>query len=146
VIVMQLVVFALGSEEYALPIHQVQEIIRHREPRRVSSAHSIRGVINLRGRIVPVCDLAVQFGVTAAVAPEEAKIVIIDAEGVGAGLMVDGVNEVMSVEESQIEPAVAAEDNVFSGIAKVDDRLVILIDPVGLVRELGITRLEATAA
>jgi purine-binding chemotaxis protein CheW len=143
---MQLVVFALGSEEYALPIHQVQEIIRHREPRRVSSAHSIRGVINLRGRIVPVCDLALQFGVTAAVAPEEAKIVIIDAEGVGAGLMVDGVNEVMSVEESQIEPAVTSEDNVFSGIAKVDDRLVILIDPVGLVRDLGITRLEAAAA
>jgi purine-binding chemotaxis protein CheW len=65
---------------------------------------------------------------------------------VGAGLMVDGVNEVMSVEESQIEPAVTSEDNVFSGIAKVDDRLVILIDPVGLVRDLGITRLEAAAA
>jgi purine-binding chemotaxis protein CheW len=142
---MQLVVFALGSEEYALPIHQVQEIIRHREPRRVSNGNSVRGVINLRGRIVPVCDLALQFGVTAAVAPQDAKIVIIDADGVGAGLMVDGVNEVMTVEESQIESAVT-EGNVFPGIAKVDDRLVILIDPVGLVADLGISRLAAAAA
>ena len=141
---MQLVVFELGSEEYALPIHQVQEIIRHREPRRVSNGNSVRGVINLRGRIVPVCDLALQFGVTASVPPAEAKIVIIDADGIGAGLMVDGVNEVMSVDESQIEPA-AAQSDVFPGIAKVDDRLVILIDPVALVTELGVTRVEVAA-
>jgi purine-binding chemotaxis protein CheW len=102
-------------------------------------------VINLRGRIVPVCDLALQFGVTASVAPAEAKIVIIDADGIGAGLMVDGVNEVLSVEESQIESAATDQSDVFPGIAKVDDRLVILIDPVGLVAELGITRVEAAA-
>jgi purine-binding chemotaxis protein CheW len=102
-------------------------------------------VINLRGRIVPVCDLALRFGVTASVAPHEAKIVIIDADGIGAGLMVDGVKEVMSVEESQIESAVPAQSDVFPGIAKVDDRLVILIDPVGLVADLGITRLDLAA-
>jgi purine-binding chemotaxis protein CheW len=142
---MQLVVFALGSEEYALPIHQVQEIIRYRKPRRVSNGESVRGVINLRGRIVPVCDLALQFGVTASVPPDAAKIVIVDADGIGAGLMVDGVNEVLSVEESQIESAATDQSDVFPGIAKVDDRLVILIDPVGLVAELGITRIEAAA-
>jgi purine-binding chemotaxis protein CheW len=142
---MQLVVFALGSEEYALPIHQVQEIIRYRKPRRVSNGKSVRGVINLRGRIVPVCDLALQFGVTASVPPDAAKIVIVDADGIGAGLMVDGVNEVLSVEESQIESAATDQSDVFPGIAKVDDRLVILIDPVGLVAELGITRIEAAA-
>jgi purine-binding chemotaxis protein CheW len=125
---MQLVVFALGSEEYALPIHQVQEIIRYRKPRRVSNGKSVRGVINLRGRIVPVCDLALQFGVTASVPPDLA-----------------GVNEVLSVEESQIESAATDQSDVFPGIAKVDDRLVILIDPVGLVAELGITRVEAAA-
>ena len=141
---MQLVVFALGSEEYALPIHQVQEIIRYRKPRRVSNGKSVRGVINLRGRIVPVCDLALQFGVTASVPPDAAKIVIV-ADGIGAGLMVDGVNEVLSVEESQIESAATDQSDVFPGIAKVDDRLVILIDPVGLVAELGITRVEAAA-
>ena len=100
----QLVVFSLGREEYALPITQVQEIIRYREPRRVSGSGSIRGVINLRSRIIPVCDLAGHLGASSAAAPEDAKIVIVDAGGVGAGLMVDGVNEDMSVEEDRIEP------------------------------------------
>ena len=55
---MQLVVFALGDEEYGLPITQVQEIIRFSQPRTIPNPHaSIRGVINLRGRIIPVCDL-----------------------------------------------------------------------------------------
>ena len=70
---------------------------------------------------------------------------IIDADGIGAGLMVDGVNEVMTVQESQIESAVT-DGNVFPGTAKVDDRLIILIDPVGLVADVGITRSEAAAA
>jgi len=60
----QLVVFSLGEEEYALPITQVQEIIRYQEPRAVASDSSwIRGVISLRGRIIPVCDLAERLGV-----------------------------------------------------------------------------------
>jgi purine-binding chemotaxis protein CheW len=142
---MQLVVFALGAEEYALPIHQVQEIIRYREPRRVSGNGSIRGVINLRSRIIPVCDLAGHLGATSAAAPEDAKIVIIDADGLGAGVMVDGVNEVMTVEEDTIERDVTSREDVLTGIAKVDDRLIILIDPAGLLTDLAITRLKAVA-
>jgi purine-binding chemotaxis protein CheW len=61
---MQLVVFALGDEEYGLPITQVQEIIRFSEPRTIPNPHAaIRGVINLRGRILPVCDLKLQLNV-----------------------------------------------------------------------------------
>jgi len=59
----QLVVFSLGDEEYALPITRVQEIIRHVEPRSVASHDpAIRGVISLRGKIVPVCDLGARLG------------------------------------------------------------------------------------
>ena len=62
----QLVIFSLGSEEYALPITRVQEIIRYTEPRMVASRTAwIRGVINLRGKIVPVCDLAERLGLRA---------------------------------------------------------------------------------
>ncbi len=143
---MQLVVFMLGAEEYALPIHQVQEIIRYREPRRVAGNGSIRGVINLRSRIIPVCDLAGHLAAASSAAPEDAKIVIIDAGGVGAGLMVDGVNEVMSVEEDRIERDATARNDILTGIAKVDDRLIILIDPVGLLADLGIAALAAVAA
>ena len=93
---MQLVVFALGDEEYGLPITQVQEIIRFSQPRTIPNpARSIRGVINLRGRIIPVCDLKRQLNVgTADVADDACKIVIVESVGGSAGLMVDGVNEV----------------------------------------------------
>src|SRR5690349_2357106 len=78
---MQLVVFALGDEEYGLPITQVQEIIRFSDPRSIPNPHaSIRGVINLRGRIIPVCDLKLQLDVAAApVADEDCKIVIVES-------------------------------------------------------------------
>ena len=66
----QLVVFTLGTEHYALPIQQVHEIIRYSEPRSVASrADWVRGVISLRGRIVPVYDLAARLGVPLASSP-----------------------------------------------------------------------------
>jgi purine-binding chemotaxis protein CheW len=99
---MQPVVFRIGAEEYALPIQRVQEIIRYREPRRVASGGAVRGVINLRGSIVPVCDLA-HLSAASASAPEDEKIVIIESDGVAAELMVDGVNEVLSVEDDQVD-------------------------------------------
>ena len=78
---MQLVVFALGDEEYGLPITQVQAIIRFSEPRSIPNPHaSIRGVINLRGRIIPVCDLKLQLDVRAAERPDSAcEIVIVES-------------------------------------------------------------------
>ena len=103
---MQLVVFALGDEEYGLPITQVQEIIRFSEPRTIPNPHaSIRGVINLRGRIIPVCDLKLQLNVGSdEVADESSKIVIVESHSGSAGLIVDGVNEVMTVTEDQLDP------------------------------------------
>src|SRR4051812_25721581 len=75
----QLVVFTLGSEEYALPIRQVHEIIRYTEPRSVAAeAGWVRGVISLRGKIVPVYDLAARLGVEAGEPAEGGKIVIVE--------------------------------------------------------------------
>jgi purine-binding chemotaxis protein CheW len=105
-------VFALGDEEYGLPITQVQEIIRFSQPRTIPNPHaSIRGVINLRGRIIPVCDLKRRLNVgTADVADDACKIVIVESVGGSAGLMVDGVNEVLTVTEDQLEPDTGSED------------------------------------
>jgi purine-binding chemotaxis protein CheW len=141
---MQLVVFKIGAEEYALPIQRVQEIIRYREPRRVASGGAVRGVINLRGRIVPVCDLA-HLAVASASAPEDEKIVIIEADGVAAGLMVDGVSEVLSAEDDQVDRVTTAREDVFPGIAKVADRLIVLIDPASLLADLGVAALAEAA-
>ena len=128
----QLVVFSLGSEEYALPITSVQEIIRYAEPRTVASRHAwIRGVINLRGRIVPVCDLAQRLGLPTERA-EGAKIVIVETEMGTAGVIVDDVDEVLTVEESQLDAVPTADNGYVEAIATIGDRLAILLNADGL--------------
>ena len=98
----QLVVCSLGEEEYALPIDQVREIVRAIEPRSVASDLPwMRGVISLRGMLVPVYDLATRLGVTA-VDNGRAKIVIVETRGEVAGVLVDDVVEVLTVALEQI--------------------------------------------
>jgi purine-binding chemotaxis protein CheW len=128
----QLVIFSLGSEEYALPITRVQEIIRYTEPRSVASQTPwIRGVINLRGKIVPVCDLAERLGLTHE-RPEAAKIVIIETEAGAAGVIVDDVDEVLTVSPDQLEDVPTADASYIDAVARVGDRLAILLNPDGL--------------
>jgi purine-binding chemotaxis protein CheW len=124
----QLVVCALGSEEYGLPVDQVREIVRYSEPRPVASdVPWMRGVVSLRGRLVPVHDLAVRLGLTpAALAapPPTAKLVIVETAGEPVGVLVDDVVEVLTVDEAQLEPVPSGEGR----IARVGDRLVLLLD------------------
>ena len=99
----QLVVFTLGAEQYALPIEQVHEIIRYDEPRSVASPIAwVRGVISLRGRIVPVYDLASRLGLDSEIS-ETTKIVIVESGDETAGVIVDEVEEVLTVEEADFE-------------------------------------------
>jgi purine-binding chemotaxis protein CheW len=125
----QLVVFSLGSEEYALPIGAVHEIIRHTEPRAVASRVAwIRGVIGLRGKIIPVYDLAARMGIEGT----PGKIVIVESGSGQVGVMVDDVEEVLTVSADQLEAVPTADREAIAAIAKVGDRLVILLDAGGL--------------
>ncbi|HUA47925.1 MAG TPA: chemotaxis protein CheW [Solirubrobacteraceae bacterium] len=125
----QLVVFTLGAEQYALPIQQVHEIIRYSEPRSVASrADWVRGVISLRGRIVPVYDLAARLGLHSELT-EQAKIVIVEVGSETAGVIVDGVEEVLTVEDDQLQEAPGADTTLIESIAKIGDRLVVLLKP-----------------
>jgi purine-binding chemotaxis protein CheW len=130
----QLVVFSLGDEEYALPIADVHEIIRYTEPRSVAAESGwVRGVISLRGKIVPVYDLAARLGLQAERTGEGAKIVIVEsATDMLAGVVVDDVEEVLTVDDSQLDAVPAAGSPSIEAIAKIDDRLVILLDPEGI--------------
>ena len=128
----QLVVFSLGVEEYALPIAAVQEIIRFSEPRSVASDVAwIRGVIGLRGKIIPIFDLAARLEL-AANDGQPGKIVILETGGGQVGVMVDEVEEVLTVASDQLEPVPTANTDTIEAIAKIDDRLVILLNPEGL--------------
>jgi purine-binding chemotaxis protein CheW len=125
----QLVVFTLGAEQYALPIEQVHEIIRYTEPRSVASRVAwVRGVISLRGRIVPVYDLAARLGVSSEMS-DQTKIVIVEAGSDTAGVIVDDVEEVLTVEDGQIEDVPGADANLIDSIAKIGDRLVVQLKP-----------------
>lgn len=127
----QLVVFSLGSEEYALPIASVHEIIRYTEPRSVvSEAAWIRGVIGLRGKIVPIYDLAARLGLAAQA--DCGKIVIVETGAEQVGVMVDDVEEVLTVSREQLEDVPSATGDSIDAIAKIGDRLVILLNPEGL--------------
>ena len=123
----QLVVFTLGTEHYALAIQQVHEIIRYSEPRSVASRVDwVRGVISLRGRIVPVYDLAARLGVPSELT-EQTKIVIVEAGAETAGVIVDGVEEVLTVNDEQMQDAPGADTTLIESIAKVGTRLVVLL-------------------
>jgi purine-binding chemotaxis protein CheW len=128
----QLVVFSLGSEEYALPIGAVHEIIRFTEPRTVASEVPwIRGVIGLRGKIIPIFDLASRMGLTAGES-ESGKIVIVETGTGQAGVVVGDVEEVLTVTTDQLEDVPTADGETIEAIAKIGDRLVILLNPEGL--------------
>lgn len=141
----QLVVFVLGSEEYALPIETVQEVIRFQHPRTVSSSDpSLLGVINLRGRIVPVHDVRPQLNIAHAPLPEadaesvdedtdeDEKIVLVNIDDRMAGVVVDDVSEVLNVEAEEFEDLPASGNAVVDGVVKSGDRLIILLDPNAL--------------
>ncbi|HKG40197.1 MAG TPA: chemotaxis protein CheW [Conexibacter sp.] len=129
----QLVVCALGDEEYGLPVGQVREIVRYAEPRPVASdVPWMRGVISLRGRLVPVHDLAARLGLVTSTAgetrlptpPPAAKLVIVETADEPVGVLVDDVVEVLTVDPGQLEPVPSGSGQ----IARVGDRLVLLLD------------------
>lgn len=129
----QLVVFQLGAELYGVEIARVHEIIRLVTITRVPRSPSfVEGVINLRGRIIPVVDLRRRFGLAIAAHTRATRIVVVELGDQVIGMVVDGVSEVLSVQDSIVEPpspVVAGIDSEYlRGIAKLPDRLVILLD------------------
>jgi purine-binding chemotaxis protein CheW len=139
----QLVVFSLGSEEYALPIGAVHEIIRYTEPRSVASEDAwIRGIIGLRGKIIPIFDLAARMELDRA-GSEPGKIVIVETPAGQVGVMVDEVEEVLTVGPEQLDAVPTANRDSIEAIAKIEDRLVILLNPEGLFRRSAAEDLSA---
>ncbi len=129
----QLVVFDLASEHYGVDISDVREIMRMQTITKVPGAVScVEGVINLRGKVLPVLDLRKRLELKVANHSEESRIVVIDIADGQAGVIVDAVTEVLRVPNSSIEPpsGMIAHSNAeyLKGIAKLSDRLIILLD------------------
>lgn len=130
---LQLVTFRLGNEEFSLDILRVQEIIRHMELTRVPRTPDfVDGVINLRGRVIPVLDLRKRFGLPSDERTNETRIIVVDVDSKTVGLKVDAVSEVLRLPADTVEPAPAivtgAESDYIKGVGKLDGRLLILLD------------------
>jgi purine-binding chemotaxis protein CheW len=124
----QLVVFSVAGDEYALPIGKVQEIIRYIDPRPVGSTDAwIVGVISLRGKIIPVFDLGLRLGHAPNCGPD-AKIVIVDSDGGTAGIVVDDVADVLTIDAAHVDSAPEIATDFMAAIAQVGERLVVVLD------------------
>jgi purine-binding chemotaxis protein CheW len=137
----QLVVLRLGAEEYALPIACVQEIIFFTPPRPVSSdVPWVSGVIALRGKILPVFDLAMRLGVSRGHdADQDARIVIVETGGEQIGVVVDDATEVLTVGPGELEAMPAGADHeLLRAITKVGDRLIVILDLTALSHAGGV--------
>jgi len=133
----QFLTFLLGGEMYALSIHNVKEIIEYGQLTSIPMMpSSIRGVINLRGAVVPVIDMAARFNGDHSEAQRRTCIIIVEVTKAerrfDVGIMVDAVSEVLEIPRSEIEPAPSFVENIdadfIEGMGKVDNKFVIILD------------------
>lgn len=146
----QIVVFDLGPERYGLDIADVYEIIRHQSITAVPRSPAfVRGIINLRGRIIPVVDVHSRFGMAGVAVTKASRIVVVEAAGTRVGLEVDAVSEVLMIPADAVEPtpevAAGSDAAYLRGIAKLGEQLIILLDLDLLFGEADTARLLAAA-
>lgn len=145
------VIFRLADELYALDIQTVQEIVRMQAITSIPGSDLwVEGITNLRGRVVPVIDLRKRCGVEVRDYTAETRIVVVSSPGGMVGLIVDAVSEVMRIPGEQVEPPSAIvsvpENTYLRGIAKLEDRLVSLVDLEGVLPTAEGELLSARAA
>jgi purine-binding chemotaxis protein CheW len=126
--------FRLGTEEYGLDILRVQEIRSYEEPTRIAGAPSfLKGVINLRGVIVPIVDLRVKFGCASTEFTSFTVVIVLNIRGRVVGAVVDSVSDVLELPAESVKPAPSmstsmVDTSYITGIASVAERMLILVD------------------
>jgi len=130
---LQLVSFFIGNEEFGVDILYVQEINRMSQVTKVPNAPEfVNGVINLRGRVIPVIDLRLKFGMPKKEHDKNTRIIVMEVSGKTVGFIVDSVNEVLRISKNVTEPApelaMGINSEYIKAVGKLDDRLLILID------------------
>ena len=130
---MQLVSFQLGQEEYGVEITKVQEIILMGEITQVPQTPDyIKGLINLRSTVIPIVDLRLRFGMDEQPTTDDTRIMVINVGGKTIGIIVDAVSEVLRISQEQIAPppptVAGLGKEYLIGLAKLDNRLLILLD------------------
>lgn len=132
--------FALGDEEYGLPVLKVREIIKVMDITAVPQVPGhIKGVINLRGKVIPLMDVRLRFGMPERAYDERTVVIVMDVGEAPIGLIVDGVSEVLEIPPSQVDRHTqfgrSASRPVIAGIGRIGDRVAVLLDTEVLVAD-----------
>lgn len=125
--------FTLGQEEYGIDILKVQEIRGYESVTRIANAPEfIKGVVNLRGTIVPIVDMRIKFNLGTPVYDQFTVVIILNVAGRVVGMVVDSVSDVTTLAQEQIRPApemgTVFNSNYLIGLGTLDDRMLILVD------------------
>jgi len=147
---LHLVVFRLDREEYAVPIGLVREVVRVADLTRVPQAPAhIRGVMNLRGRILPIVEIRTRLGLSRAELTAASRVVVVEVAGRTVGLLVDAVGQVARVGEHHVaappEEVRVAGAEAITGVARVGSRLLVLLDLDRLLRNAALDSSSPTA-
>ena len=142
--------FVLGDEHYALDITTVKEIRGYEQVTKIANAPAfIKGVINLRGDIVPIVDLRIKFNVGEATYNDFTIVIMLNIQERIVGIVVDGVSDVIRLSEEQVLPppefGVAFDSRYLHGLADVDEKMIILVNIESLItsEELGLVAPES---
>jgi purine-binding chemotaxis protein CheW len=142
--------FILGSEEYGVEILKVQEIRSYEAVTKIANTPDfIKGVINLRGSIVPIIDLRMRFKLSQAEYNDSTVVIILNLSNRIIGMVVDGVSDVLELKSSQISPVPELVSNIDTkyllGLGTVDGRMLILVDIEQLMSSKEMALMEAVS-
>ena len=142
--------FRLGAEEYGIDILRVQEIRSYEEPTRIAnSPHFIKGVVNLRGVIVPVVDLRIKLGCESVEYNGFTVVIVLNVKGRVVGAVVDSVSDVLELAKDQInqapEMSTTVDTTFITGIASVGERMLILMDIESLMSSADMGLIDSAA-
>ncbi|RXI97988.1 chemotaxis protein CheW [Anaerobacillus alkaliphilus] len=147
---LKVIVFQLKDEEYGVEVEQVRSIERMQHITRVPrTTEFVKGVINLRGVVTPIIDLRNRFGIEEIVSSESTRIIIVAVGSMEVGLIVDAANDVVDIPTELVEPPPQVvgglEAEYLRGVAKMDKRLLILLNLDKVLNPKDLKELEANA-
>jgi len=148
---LEVLAFTLGDEEYGLDIQKVQELRGYDAVTRIANAPAfVKGVVNLRGIIVPIIDMRIKLNLGAPTYDQFTVVIILNLGGRVVGMVVDSVSDVITLAPAQIKQApemgAAVESDYLIGLGTIDDRMLILVDVIKLMSSAELGMMEKMAA
>jgi purine-binding chemotaxis protein CheW len=134
----QFISFAVGEEEYGLELLRVKEVIRVKGVTWLPKAPSfVKGIINLRGDVIPIVDLREKLGLEAGEATEATRVIVAEVDGRLIGMVVDSASQVVRMSADQIDPPppvlTGFSQDFIAGVGKIGDRLLVLLNPSAIL-------------